>query len=172
MHCVLLLLRVHDVKHRHPYIERLSMLFVLKLHNGSQFGCRACAVWRILLVRTLMPWLRKYRRRAVWLDPHDRSRHDSSGRPSRHGSSVFHNVDSTPTSSRHQRALAMENDTLRRENMALRQELVRQTRSSSSSSIRRLSAVPTPKSMVASSSRSSLISRRPDNDVFYDTIRE
>jgi hypothetical protein len=170
MHCLLLLLRIYDIKHRHPYIERLSMLFVLKLHNGSQFGCRACAVWRILLVRTLMPWLRKYRRRAVWLDPHDRSRHDSSGRPSRHGSSVFYNVD-TPTSSRHQRALAMENDTLRRENMALRQELVRQTRSSSLS-IRRLSAVPTPKSMVASSSRSGLISLRPDNDVFYDTIRE
>ncbi len=141
------------------------MLFILKLHNGPQFGSRACAVWRILLVRTLMPWLRKYRRRAVWSDPHDRrhSRHDTF-RPSRHGYSVFH-VDSTAP--RHQRALEMENDTLRRENMALRQELL-VCRPTVSSSIRRMSA-PTQKSSRTSSYSTG---SRPDNDVFYDTIHE
>ena len=49
-------------QHRHPYIERLGFLFMLKLTQGSKFGDTAGAAWRVLLVLTLMPWMRKYRR--------------------------------------------------------------------------------------------------------------
>ena len=98
------------------------MLFILKLHNGSNFGCRACALWRILFVRALMPWLRKYRKRSVLLDRSSDSQETlSTNRKSRHG---FLELAST----RKKRALEIENDELRRENMALRQQLLRQTK--------------------------------------------
>lgn len=44
--------------HRHPYIERLGLLYLLKIRLGSRFGNRAGATWRILFASALMPWLR------------------------------------------------------------------------------------------------------------------
>lgn len=49
------------LKHRHPYLERLGTLYLMKLHHGPEFGSRAGAYWRLLFVLTLMPWLRDYR---------------------------------------------------------------------------------------------------------------
>jgi hypothetical protein len=129
------------------------MLFLLKLHNGSKFGCRACALWRILFVRALMPWLRKYRKRAILLDSSCDGQDSSIGRKSRHG---FLELAST----RKKRALEMENDELRRENVLLRQQLLRQTRL-----VRRKSAL----TLV---SRKSVVSNGSDGDVFYDTTNE
>ena len=53
-------LLVHEA-HRHPYIERLGLLYMIKLFNGKEFGTRAGAHWRLLLVLALMPWMRTYR---------------------------------------------------------------------------------------------------------------
>jgi hypothetical protein len=47
--------------HRHPYIERLGMMYLMKLKHGDKFGKRSSSTWRLLFVFALMPWLQKYR---------------------------------------------------------------------------------------------------------------
>ena len=51
---------VHEA-HRHPYIESLGLLFLLKLRCDDSFGRRPHGCWRLLFVLVLMPWLKKYR---------------------------------------------------------------------------------------------------------------
>ena len=52
-------LLVHEA-HRHPYMERLSTMYMLKL-RFPDFDTRAGSYWRLLFVLTLMPWMRQYR---------------------------------------------------------------------------------------------------------------
>mmetsp|Transcript_11119 Transcript_11119/g.16328 ORF Transcript_11119/g.16328 Transcript_11119/m.16328 type:complete len:948 (+) Transcript_11119:156-2999(+) len=47
--------------HRHPYIERLGYLYLLKIGRREDFGTREGAAWRILFTLALCPWLGKYR---------------------------------------------------------------------------------------------------------------
>lgn len=47
--------------HRHPYLERLGAMYMMKLRHGEYFGKKAGTSWRLLFVFALMPWLRKYR---------------------------------------------------------------------------------------------------------------
>jgi len=47
--------------HRHPYIERLGLMFMMKLRHGEKFANQAGSIWRLIFVMALMPWLRKYR---------------------------------------------------------------------------------------------------------------
>ena len=49
--------------HRHPYIERLGVMYILALRYND-FGSYACTCWRLLFVYTLLPWMRKYRRKS------------------------------------------------------------------------------------------------------------
>ncbi|CAB9498327.1 expressed unknown protein [Seminavis robusta] len=58
-HCFARDLLIHEA-HRHPLIERLGLLFMIKLRKGSDFGTRGGAAWRMAFTGTLMPWLRKY----------------------------------------------------------------------------------------------------------------
>jgi hypothetical protein len=52
-------LLVHEA-HRHPWIERLVMMYMLKIRFGKSFGSQAGSCWRLLFVSALMPWLSSY----------------------------------------------------------------------------------------------------------------
>lgn len=54
--------------HRHPYIERIGLIYMLKLRYRDSFGREAGTSWRLLFVFALMPWLRKYRLRSSDID--------------------------------------------------------------------------------------------------------
>ncbi len=47
--------------HRHPYIELLGMMYMMKLKHKDNFGKKSASTWRLLFVFALMPWLQKYR---------------------------------------------------------------------------------------------------------------
>lgn len=53
-------LLIHE-SHRHPFLERLGVMYMLKLKYGDDFVTRAGAAWRMIFVLTLFPWMRKYR---------------------------------------------------------------------------------------------------------------
>lgn len=50
----------HDA-HRHPYIERLAQMYMMKIRHGESFVTNAGSAWRQLAVRAVFPWLQKYR---------------------------------------------------------------------------------------------------------------
>lgn len=47
--------------HRHPFIELLGVMYLMKLRYGENFGKRAGSTWRLIFVLALFPWLNKYR---------------------------------------------------------------------------------------------------------------
>jgi hypothetical protein len=47
--------------HRHPYIELLGLMYLMKLRHKENFGSAAGSAWRLLFVNALMPWLKKNR---------------------------------------------------------------------------------------------------------------
>jgi hypothetical protein len=61
-------------------------LYLLKLHNGKDFGTRAGALWRLLFVLALMPWLRNYRVRPDLSSPEEE---DGAGPTRRRRRSIF-----------------------------------------------------------------------------------
>ena len=47
--------------HRHPYIERLCKIYLMKIRDGREFLNAAGTTWRVIFVLSLMPWLRQHR---------------------------------------------------------------------------------------------------------------
>lgn len=56
-------LLLHEA-HRHPYLERIGLIYMMKLRFMDNFGREAGTSWRLLFVFALMPWVRKYRIRS------------------------------------------------------------------------------------------------------------
>jgi len=61
--------------HRHPYLERLGLLYLIKLHEGPTFVKRQGSCWRLLYVLALMPWMQKYRSKQMRMTDVERKRH-------------------------------------------------------------------------------------------------
>ena len=47
--------------HRHPYIEILGTIYLMKLRYRNDFGSRAGSAWRLIFIYALMPWMDQYR---------------------------------------------------------------------------------------------------------------
>ena len=47
--------------HRHPLIELLGVMYMMKLRYGESFAKQSGSCWRLILVYALCPWLSKYR---------------------------------------------------------------------------------------------------------------
>lgn len=47
--------------HRHPYLDRIGGMYLMRHAYGHKFGSNAGARWRQLFCAALMPWLKKYR---------------------------------------------------------------------------------------------------------------
>jgi hypothetical protein len=47
--------------HRHPYIEQLGVMYLMKLRYRDDFGKRPGSCWRLIFVYALMPWMHQYR---------------------------------------------------------------------------------------------------------------
>ena len=64
--------------HRHPYLQTIATMYLLKLRyrNEAGFGTRAGAVWRLLFVYTLMPWLNVHRKQRQKINSLDTITHD------------------------------------------------------------------------------------------------
>ena len=62
------LLSVHEA-HRHPYLDIIGSIYLMRLGHGNQFISNAGSAWRRLFVLALMPWLQKYRQHPSYLEP-------------------------------------------------------------------------------------------------------
>eukprot|EP00547_Thalassionema_nitzschioides_P006700 CAMPEP_0194218658 /NCGR_PEP_ID=MMETSP0156-20130528/24313_1 /TAXON_ID=33649 /ORGANISM="Thalassionema nitzschioides, Strain L26-B" /LENGTH=1129 /DNA_ID=CAMNT_0038948105 /DNA_START=84 /DNA_END=3473 /DNA_ORIENTATION=- len=51
---------VHDA-HRHPYIERMGAMYLMRYKYGENFSSDAGAAWRRIFISTLFPWVLKYK---------------------------------------------------------------------------------------------------------------
>jgi len=47
--------------HRHPYIEILGTMYLMKLRYSNLFGSQAGSAWRLMFVYALLPWMYQYR---------------------------------------------------------------------------------------------------------------
>jgi len=47
--------------HRHPFIESLGLVYLMKFRYTEDFCHRAGSAWRLIFIYALMPWLHKYR---------------------------------------------------------------------------------------------------------------
>jgi len=47
--------------HRHPFIETLGLIYLMKFRYTDDFCHRAGSTWRLIFIYALMPWLHRYR---------------------------------------------------------------------------------------------------------------
>lgn len=47
--------------HRHPYVEAMGMIYMMKLRYKTEFCSNVGSCWRLIFVYALMPWMQKYR---------------------------------------------------------------------------------------------------------------
>ncbi len=67
--------------HRHPFIEILGTVYLMKLRYSEYFGSRAGSAWRLMFIYALLPWMHQYRisERQTTIDASDRGEEDNDG---------------------------------------------------------------------------------------------
>jgi hypothetical protein len=58
---------MHEAR-RHPYVELLGNIYLMKLRYGTNFGNTAGSCLHLIFVYALLPWLQKYQIFAVSSD--------------------------------------------------------------------------------------------------------
>eukprot|EP00586_Coscinodiscus_wailesii_P004862 CAMPEP_0172483404 /NCGR_PEP_ID=MMETSP1066-20121228/10399_1 /TAXON_ID=671091 /ORGANISM="Coscinodiscus wailesii, Strain CCMP2513" /LENGTH=529 /DNA_ID=CAMNT_0013247263 /DNA_START=202 /DNA_END=1791 /DNA_ORIENTATION=- len=71
--------------HRHPYVEVIGRIYLMKLHYGVNNGFikKSGSCWRLLFIRALMPWIASYHILAGEMAPNGRLSNDINGWSSR-----------------------------------------------------------------------------------------
>jgi hypothetical protein len=57
--------------HRHPYIELLGLMYLMKIRHKDEFGTSSGTAWRLLFVAALMPWLKTKRIQEALAEQHE-----------------------------------------------------------------------------------------------------
>jgi hypothetical protein len=83
---------IHEA-HRHPYIEMLGLVYLMKFRYAENFCHRAGSTWRLILIYALMPWLHKYRIRDNTCDSDSDSVYDENSKLSLRPSVVDSSLD-------------------------------------------------------------------------------
>lgn len=50
-----------NAAHRHPFVDLVGKIYLLKLRYGERFANRAGYAFRLMFTVALLPWVRKYR---------------------------------------------------------------------------------------------------------------
>lgn len=63
--------------HRHPYLDRLGLIYMLKLKHRKRLISKAGSCWRLLFTLVLFPWLHSHRVKTNLIENSSMKRYDS-----------------------------------------------------------------------------------------------
>lgn len=111
-------------------MERLGVIYMLKLRYGEEFAKPAGSAWRLIFVMALMPWLRRFRLANANLEENDdveMSENLQAVSHDTHSRNMSSEVKGTQALAKEVAQLRELADELERENACLREKLEKKT---------------------------------------------